>query len=217
MTDMTWFGNRAENTFRRYVKPRFAGKPTWYLEIGVWTGQSLVWMLEHVLTHPRSYAFAVDAWLPLWTKKRQWTAEQVEENYQETLQWCEPYRDKVEIIRSMSGVWLRQCDLPKHSLDMVYLDGEHTAVGVMDDLALTWPLLKPGGLLLFDDYFRDKHKWHSVKSVVDAVMPAVYGPYIEQVCLTRNQIGFIKTGDAKLVICQDARQEESQLVGVSTR
>lgn len=216
MVDMSWFPVRARHNFERHVQPMFAGKPTAYLEIGVWSGQSLGWMLENVLTHPGSRAIGVDAWWPCWTRHRQWTAEQMEECYGEALRRVQPYRPRVTLVRAMSGVWLRTCGISKHTFDMVYLDGEHTSVGLMDDLALSWPLLKPGGLLLFDDYFLRKRKWHAVKTVVDAVMPAVYGPYVKQLFVDDHQIGFVKTGDARLTICDGEPAEENQLIGVST-
>ena len=35
---------------------------------------------------------------------------------------------------------------------MIYLDGSHEAPNVLFDGMLSWGLLKPGGVLIFDDY-----------------------------------------------------------------
>jgi predicted O-methyltransferase YrrM len=39
--------------------------------------------------------------------------------------------------------------------DLVYIDGSHEAPDVLSDAVLSWPLLKSGGILGFDDY-----GWH---------------------------------------------------------
>jgi hypothetical protein len=36
--------------------------------------------------------------------------------------------------------------------DLVYIDGSHLGLDVIVDAALAWPLLEPGGILIFDDY-----------------------------------------------------------------
>jgi predicted O-methyltransferase YrrM len=40
----------------------------------------------------------------------------------------------------------------KNLYDFIYIDGSHTAKDVLTDACMAWPLLKPGGLLVFDDY-----------------------------------------------------------------
>jgi hypothetical protein len=43
---------------------------------------------------------------------------------------------------------------PKHvpMYDFIYIDGSHTAPDVLSDACMAWPLLKDGGLMVFDDY-----------------------------------------------------------------
>jgi len=36
--------------------------------------------------------------------------------------------------------------------DLIYIDGDHNACGVLEDAVLAWRLLSTGGILLFDDY-----------------------------------------------------------------
>jgi len=36
--------------------------------------------------------------------------------------------------------------------DLVYVDGSHLALDVLVDASLSWPLLVPGGIVIFDDY-----------------------------------------------------------------
>ena len=58
-----WFCLRDLATFREYIMPQWKDKPIKYLEIGVFEGMSMVWMLHNVLTHPDSRAVGVDPWL----------------------------------------------------------------------------------------------------------------------------------------------------------
>jgi predicted O-methyltransferase YrrM len=39
-----------------------------------------------------------------------------------------------------------------HLYDFIYIDGSHTAKDVLTDACMAWPLLKQGGLMVFDDY-----------------------------------------------------------------
>lgn len=50
----------------------------------------------------------------------------------------------------MSQDWL--CQLPVNAFDFYYVDGSHVAPDVMADAVLGWRLLKPGGIMVFDDY-----------------------------------------------------------------
>lgn len=42
--------------------------------------------------------------------------------------------------------------------DMVYVDGSHHGLDVMTDACLSWPLLKGGGIMVFDDYPWEAHR-----------------------------------------------------------
>ncbi|KAG2438664.1 hypothetical protein HXX76_005211 [Chlamydomonas incerta] len=42
--------------------------------------------------------------------------------------------------------------VPRPGLDLVYIDGSHLRADVITDAVMAWPLLKVGGLLVFDDY-----------------------------------------------------------------
>ena len=40
----------------------------------------------------------------------------------------------------------------RKEFDFIYIDGDHTAPAVLTDACMAWPLLKKGGIMLFDDY-----------------------------------------------------------------
>ena len=41
--------------------------------------------------------------------------------------------------------------------DLVFVDGDHTLEGNRQDLIECWPLVKPGGWIIFDDITHPKH------------------------------------------------------------
>jgi predicted O-methyltransferase YrrM len=109
-----------------------------YLEIGVFEGRSVLWMLENILTHPTARLAALDLF-----------PDGLQERFVSNLDKS-GVRDKVEIFKGKSQEQLRQ--LPLESYDIIYIDGSHRAKHVFLDAALSWDLLRDGGLLIFDDY-----------------------------------------------------------------
>jgi predicted O-methyltransferase YrrM len=114
-------------------KPRIA-----YLEIGVFEGGSLIWMLENILTHPRARATGVDIFY-----------QDLYKRFISNLK-LSGFINKVDIQRGMSQVMLRR--LPLNSYDIIYIDGSHVPKDVLVDAVLSWGLLKKGGIMIFDDY-----------------------------------------------------------------
>jgi hypothetical protein len=207
---MPWFNRGGARPFNKHVLP-LAGQKLHYLEIGVFDGDGLVWMLKNVLTHPRSRAWAVDPWLPLLPWR---DAEEMEGHYQRTWRACRPYGKKVKLHRQMSSVFLRQHNIPPHWFDVVYIDGDHNAIPCLDDLVLTWPLLKVGGIMIIDDYKLNHPADYMVKAVVDGVMDAIYGPYVEEL-FHGYQVAYRKTGDVELTASPD--DDSPYYVGIQTR
>jgi hypothetical protein len=135
----------AEDWFTPYIPlweetlAHLKGKPNVnYLEIGVYQGRSLIWMLENILTDPSSQASAVDIFDGTYYKI-----------FLENLEMG-GFAEKVTIIKGYSQLELRK--LPLDSFDVIYIDGSHVASDVLIDAALSWDLLKVGGVMIFDDY-----------------------------------------------------------------
>jgi hypothetical protein len=55
-----------------------------------------------------------------------------------------------EQLKAYSQEALRQ--LPLYHYDAIYVDGSHAAADVLEDAVLSFKLLKPGGVMIFDDY-----------------------------------------------------------------
>jgi predicted O-methyltransferase YrrM len=133
-----WFTMRIP-TWRKILEP-FRGKPNiHYLEIGVSEGGSALWMLENILTHPTARMTGLD------TFSNKENCERFLANLE-----MSGFSKKMTLVKGRSQVTLRS--LPLDSFDIVYIDGSHRAPDVMVDAALSWELLKKGGILIFDDY-----------------------------------------------------------------
>lgn len=147
-----WFRRRNQATFRQFVAPEWAGKPITYLEIGVWEGMSMVWMLENVLTHREAQAVGIDPWLMM-VKHSESEMEQVRlRAIKNTMRWpnCTLQRgNSADVLRTMRK--RGHLGIGKGTVDVCMIDGHHTAYAVADDAEIVLDLLRPGGWIIFDD------------------------------------------------------------------
>jgi predicted O-methyltransferase YrrM len=150
-----------------------AAQPIRILEIGVFEGRSTLWLMENVARHPESRLFYVDTF--------QGSAEHagnlpsdLAARFAENLA---AHRARLVGFHGRSFDGLRQ--LSENFFDFIHIDGSHTAPDVLSDAVLSWPLLKAGGLLAFDDYewseFPDPRQ--CPKLAVDAFLAVHHGTY----------------------------------------
>jgi hypothetical protein len=108
------------------------------IEIGSLHGCSAVHCLESILTGNNTKLYCIDI------------------NQSEYLvNNLKPYQNKVEFIKGYSYDVLRSLThngLNKDFADYVYIDGSHLAKDVLVDSVLGFALLKPEGIMIFDDY-----------------------------------------------------------------
>jgi predicted O-methyltransferase YrrM len=133
-----WFHHAVED-WKRILAP-LKGKPNLnYLEIGVFEGRSLLWMLENVLTDPTARATGIDIF--------PWDTRQ-------TLQANLEASGSAHKVTAITGPsWQEMRKLPIESFDIIYIDGSHLMPDVLSDAVQGWALLKQGGLMIFDDYW----------------------------------------------------------------
>jgi predicted O-methyltransferase YrrM len=150
-----WFKQTAEANFKNYLLP-YAGKADLnFLQVGAFTGDASAWLMENVLTNPTSRLTDVDTWRgsdEVIHHEFDWS--QVEDTYDKK---TEPYKDRITKVKSDSVAFLKNERF--FSYDFIYIDADHTALGVFSDAVGAWPLLKPYGILAFDDY-----QWSSGQS-----------------------------------------------------
>ncbi len=129
------------------------------LEIGSCEGQSTLWFLKKILSHPTSTITCVDphdkrsdTWYnsannPDRLKTKKITFELFKSNI------LQPYKDKVRYYQKKS--WEALSNL-KSKFDLIYIDGAHDFCTVYMDGKLSFPLLKEKGVIMFDDYWEVK-------------------------------------------------------------
>lgn len=150
MTDYpNWFASYAEGFFERHLS-HLVGKPgLTFLQIGAFTGDASVWLLENALTGNDAVLVDVDTWKGSDEPEHEpFDWDDVRETY---LTKTLPVGDAEQVIHwDTSADYFRKPRL--FDFDFVYIDGDHTAAGVLSDAVHAFDLLKPGGLLAFDDY-----------------------------------------------------------------
>lgn len=157
-----WFVNRNQKTFSMFLPPRFADTPTKMIQIGVFEGMDLCWQFQHVLTHPRCRAVAIDPW----AATRKLDADWMEGCYERARHNLKPWQEKLEIRRGYSDIILQQLidDGEEGKFDYAIIDGDHTADAVFKDAELCLQLVKRGGWLLFDDVRNQQQKKDHVEA-----------------------------------------------------
>jgi predicted O-methyltransferase YrrM len=143
-----WFEKNAIDYFNLVLPKRFAGKPLLdFLQIGSYTGDASQWMLDNILTDPSSWLTDVDTWCGSAEEAHKdfdWSA--LEEFYDNRMS---KYTNVCK-IKGYSEKFLTTAE--KEHYDFIYIDGDHTALGVYIDATLSWDKLKPYGIMAFDDY-----------------------------------------------------------------
>jgi predicted O-methyltransferase YrrM len=145
-----------------------------FLEIGSFEGRSMVWMIENMM-QDGDHLDCIDTW------------QGGEEHGQEDMKFVEARFDynlalleqrfptiEIEKLKGSSvaqlGNMTAGLDRGTWLLDFIYIDGSHIAKDVLTDACMAWPLLKPKGIMVFDDYVwgNPRDILHRPKVAIDA-------------------------------------------------
>jgi predicted O-methyltransferase YrrM len=174
-----WFSHNIP--MLKQVLEEYAGKSgIKMLEIGSFQRRSTVWMLENILTSPSSKITCIDTF----EGSAEHSHEQITGLSNAFMHNVRSFGDKVEIKKGSSHDVLRTIN-SKETYDIIYVDGDHSAPAVMQDAVLAFPLLKKGGLLIFDDYM-----WTGMPDVLDRPKVAIDA----FVSIFQKQLVFVSSG-----------------------
>jgi predicted O-methyltransferase YrrM len=149
------------------------------LEIGSWEGRSALFFLNY-LAH--SHIVCIDPFEgnvehqldPYFRELALKSEAQFDRN-------LAGFEDRVEKIKGSSTTALPAFGIAGRRFDLAYIDGSHMAADTYSDAMLTWPLIEPGGIVIFDDY-----EWPLMDSElqrprmgIDAFLAAIKGQYRE--------------------------------------
>lgn len=146
-----WFAQSAQYNFDVLLQ-RFIGEDNLhFLQLGAYTGDASVWMAENILTGSNCMLMDVDTW----QGSKELAHEEMDFN-----DVRKTYLSKVipfPVIESYTGTTIDFLTefYDRNCYDFIYIDADHTTVGVLVDAELSWLKLKSGGLMAFDDY-----TWH---------------------------------------------------------
>ena len=152
MTDYpNWFSQTAQPNFKQFLTPLAGQDNLKFLQLGVYTGDASVWLADNILTGLGCWLIDVDTW------------EGSDEPDHETMDFddvYETYKTKTKMYKTIkhfksTTTWFLTSVRKDPDYDFIYVDADHTTVGVILDAELAWPQLKSGGIMAFDDY-----TWH---------------------------------------------------------
>jgi predicted O-methyltransferase YrrM len=141
-----WFDGQKYN-FEEQLR-HLAGKPNLtFLQIGAYTGDASVWVLENILTDKTSFLLDVDTWAG--SNEAEHSHINFDDVYDHYKKRMEQYPN-VRSARNNSDNFFKSNTEPK--FDFIYIDGGHTAEQVSKDAQSAWLAVKPNGIIAFDDY-----------------------------------------------------------------
>lgn len=135
---MTWFDITARANFEKHLPDSDRS-----LQLGVWTGDASVWLMENTFTT----LIDVDNFQGS-DEHNSFDMERVMSEYKANMA---PYQHRSQCIVDDTTVVLGQLFDAGQEFDFIYIDADHHAAAVLEDAVRAWPLLAPGGLLCFDD------------------------------------------------------------------
>lgn len=166
-----WFG-WAPPVWEQLI-PMLPGQPGErnFLEIGSFEGRSTVWTVENMMQEGDGM-FCIDTWEggeehsaeDMGSVERRFDTNRriLAVNYDE--RYVFPFkRTSVQHLAN----WLADPEERK-DFDFIYIDGSHIAKDVLTDACMAWPLLKPKGIMVFDDYM-----WGNPRDILHRPKPAI--------------------------------------------
>jgi glycosyltransferase involved in cell wall biosynthesis/predicted O-methyltransferase YrrM len=143
-------------------------EPLDILEIGSWEGRSAIFFLRYF---PNGRLTCIDTFegSAEHRQREKWSSQlsHIESRFDANLL---EFRDRIEKIKSTSYRGLARLAVAERSFDVVFIDGSHHSADTMTDAVLSWPMLKDGGVMIFDDY-----DWNFEVSEIEKPMLGVDG------------------------------------------
>ena len=152
-------------------------EPLRVLEIGSWEGRSALFFLNYL---PGARLCCIDTFGGNIEHHRDpWFAAPVPESEQKFDANTAAFAMRVEKRKGSSLDILPQLGIEERRFDIAYVDGSHLAKDVYADAVLTWSLLAPEGIAIFDDYEWDLNETELERPRlgVDAFLKAIEGQY----------------------------------------
>lgn len=127
-----------------------------FLEIGAWEGRATLFLMA---TYPNCHVTALDTWAGADEHAVLEQTKNIEQKFDRNLAG---HGARLRKIKNDSLLGLPQLVHENKSYDVIYVDGSHYSDDVLHDAINAWKLVKPGGVIIFDDFmwnhYLKKHK-----------------------------------------------------------
>lgn len=143
------------------------------LEIGAHEGRSTCWMLENML-HPNGSITVIDPFAGThrnaFDSHAAETDNTIENRFRRNVAQAKKPSQHTDIRVGLSFNELAQLIVENKQFDFIYVDGNHCSDAALADAVMCFGLLKPGGMMLFDDYLweDDPDNLNRCKASIDA-------------------------------------------------
>jgi predicted O-methyltransferase YrrM len=179
----TWF-NHVKPNFENYLT---LTSPLNVLQIGAYKGDTTQWLLDN---KDINRIVDVDTWEGSMEHEGTFNFNQVERVYDER------FKDvaKVEKRKGTSDKYFAT-RLEGETFNVIYIDGDHTALQTAIDSLNAWRILDIGGIMIFDDY--DWHMYQGTplhpKDGIECALRLFRGRYTP--IITNYQVWIRKTAE----------------------
>ena len=148
-----------------------------FLEIGSFEGRSTVWIIENMM-EDGGCIDCIDTWSG-GEEHGNGEMDGAEARFDHNIELVlRKYADETGARRWVAkckgtstkelACWLTGIDDDTPAYDFIYIDGSHIAKDVLTDACMAWPLLKKGGIMVFDDYM-----WGEPRDILHRPKPAI--------------------------------------------
>ena len=154
------------------------------LEIGSFEGMSTVWFIDNLLKNENSNITCIDPWMNYYQNSNSFESYNPDTKTQSGIDYIKDdikgrflynknesgHPNKVNVIQGLSYFELAKLINTNNLYDVIFIDGNHTSPFVLTDAVMSWYLLKPNGIMIFDDYLwtYNKGKTLTPKLAVDS-------------------------------------------------
>lgn len=157
-------------------------RPRIVVEIGVWKGGSTIWMAQAMRDHGiDGVVLSVDTFLGSWEHYEQpefFLSLKHKNGYPNLY-----YTFMTNVVSSGVSEYVQPLPLDSANAffvlhrkglqaDVIHIDAGHDYDAVLNDLRMWWQVLRPGGLLIADDYDADGIVWPTVMRAVNDFLKA---------------------------------------------
>jgi predicted O-methyltransferase YrrM len=162
-----------------------------YLEIGSFEGRSCLYAAK---LFPKAHITCIDTFAgDEYTNPDNENLKAIFENLEcRFLPNIAPIRERITVLKGTSLQRLSELSDRTESFDAIYIDGSHFYRHALLDTLISWPLLKVGGIMIWDDYIWDLPNYGVMKTklAVDQFLSAYEGDY--EILFVTNQVAIRK-------------------------